>query len=288
MTFQPSTSEELQACADFVQSVREDVRRLVASGKKVHFVWDVDHVLAAGRSDDVFSHLKFAVPEYFRYEERLITQLLEKGPWAELARECGTEGMQVSQDVVTARSSFLAMRVMFFLLEHRIPIRWQLFVGHQPKADSYRIILKWFEKDPDMHIFSVDDAKKHNDAFDAIAAELGMSERCRSILGPQVRRYVPEDIAYEAEHVLKATGHVPIVLHPRTRDGLDYMRFVRVTPDPYVTMANMLWRASAPPDERAFVEENRDTLERLVDEMCPDRKKTDALLIVFREMGMMP
>lgn len=240
MPFRSSTPEELQACEASVRSVREEIRHLVAAGKKVHVIWDIDHVLASGRSEDVFTYLKFVVPEYFRYEERLLTQLLEKGPWAGLAQECGKEGMHASQDVVTARSSYLAMRVMFFLIEERIPIRWELLVGHQPKSESYRIILKHFEKDANTHIFSIDDAKKHNDAFDLVAAEMRMQDRCRSILGPQIRRYEPEDIAYEAEGVLSASDREPFVLRPRTHDSLDRMRFVRVTPDPFITIANML------------------------------------------------
>ena len=192
MPFQPSTPWEVRRCKAMVRMTGRRIRRLVEAGKKVHLIWDVDHVLVSGRSDDAFGLLGFKVEKYFTYEERLITQILEDGPWVPLARTCGS--LQMSQDIVTARSSFLAMRVVLFLLHHDLPIRWQLFVGHQPKSESYRIILKSFEKDPDMHVFSIDDAKKHNDAFDAVAAELGMSDRCHSVLAPQVRRYAQEDL----------------------------------------------------------------------------------------------
>ncbi len=286
MSFQPSTAKEILRCQAMVRLTEWRMRRLLKAGKKVHVIWDVDHVLVSGRSEDVFTRLKFDVAKYFQYEERLITQILEDGPWLPLARLCGQ--LHQSQDIVTARSSFLAMRVMFFLLRHDLPIRWQLFVGHQPKSESYRIILKSFEKDLDVHVFSIDDAKKHNDAFDAVAAEMSMSDRCHSVLAPQIRLHDERDIVYEVERVLDSASLAPYVIEPPRQPMETAGRYVRVTPDSRKTIANMLWRASSTAEERAFVEQNRALLERLADEICPGRPKTDELLIVLREAGLPP
>ena len=189
MPFQRSTPEELATCASIVSETERAAAALVAAGKKVHFIWDVDRVLVSGRSDDAFQLLGFDVAKYFTFEERLIAQRLEDGPWARLARMKFGE-LQSSQDIVTARSSFLAMRVMFWLIETRVDARWQLFIGHQPKSESYRIILQSFLKDSDTHVFMVDDAEKHVVAFTKVAAELGISDRCHGIISPVVRDYV--------------------------------------------------------------------------------------------------
>ena len=100
MPIQPSAAKELRSCQALVRRTERDIRRLIKAGKKVHVIWDVDHVLVSGRSEDAFGALGFNVEKYFTYEERLITQILEDGPWVPLARKCGE--LQMSQDIVTA------------------------------------------------------------------------------------------------------------------------------------------------------------------------------------------
>ncbi len=286
MSFQPSTPEELRACERLIRAKELRIRRLVAAGKKVHIIWDVDHVLVSGRSDDAFGVLGYDVRKYFQLEERLVTQPLEWGPWAPLANRCGEPGLQTSQDIVTARSSFLALRVMFFLLMQGsgIPIRWQLFVGHQPKSDSYRIILQSFLKDPDTHIFCVDDAKKHVDAFIAVAAELGMTDRCHGVLAPQIRRYDEAEVRREIDGVLSATGDRPTLIEvsPRRPDRME--RYVQVVPDPAKAMRTMLMGASMEAHMRATVDRYRETLEKFSDEVAPGQPKTDERLYALFEM----
>ncbi len=286
MPFQPSTPWEVRRAAALVRMTGRRIRRLAEAGKKVHVIWDVDHVLVSGRSEDAFGLLKFDVEKYFAHEERLLLEILEDGPWLRLARACGT--LFQSQDVVTARSSFLALRVTFFLVQHQLPIRWQLFVGHQSKAESYRIILKSFEKDPDMHVFSVDDAKKHNDAFDAIAAELGMSARCHSVLAPQIRRHTQEDLEYEIAQIMRVSGAEPKIIPPRVHVAGAYNRYVRVVPDARKIISDMLWNGSRQAEDRAFIDQHRAALEKLAAEHFPGQPITDELLLVFRDMGMPP
>jgi hypothetical protein len=287
MPIQPSSEKELRRCAALVRWTENRVRRLIAKRKKVHFIWDVDHVLVSGRSDDAFALLGFNVDKYFTYEERLITEPLEDGPWVRLARACGE--LHQSQDIVTARSSFLALRVMFFLLRNGgMPSRWQLFVGHQPKSESYRIILKSFEKDPDVHIFSVDDAKKHHDAFTAVAAELGMSERCHGILSPQVRQYSEEDVRYEIEGVMNPPGNVPYLVSPREWIPGAQNRQVQVVPDPRAFIGEMLQSAGLSAFQRSIVEQHREELERIADQSLPGRPKTDNVLFGIYELFREP
>ncbi len=240
-------------------------------------------MLVSGRSDDVFALLWFDVDKYFAYEERLVTEILEDGPWAGFARKCGE--WHQTQDIVTARSSFLALRVMFFMLRNRsMPVRWQLFIGHQPKAESYRIILKSFEKDPDAHVFCVDDVKKHVDAFNAVAAELGMSARCRGILSPQIRGYSEEDLRHEIDGVMNPPGAEPYLVPPREwRPGAGN-RQVQVVPDPRAFIGEMLQLASQKADIRAVVEQHRAELEKLADALMPGRPKTDGNLFYLYEL----
>ncbi len=286
MPFLPSTDEELQRCQGLVDEVTERIRLLVASGKKVHLIWDIDHVLVSGRSDDAFVLLGYDVERYFTYEERLITQILEDGPWIGLARKC--ERLQQSQDIVTARSSFLAMRVMAFLLQRRLSVRWQLFVGHQPKSESYRIILKSFEKDPDMHILCIDDAKRHNEAFDAIAEELGMRGRCQSVLAPQIRLYTQKELEYELERVMTAPSQEPYIVPPQAHTIGGHNRYVLVTPDARKALSQMFWQAGRSADQRAIVEQHRCELEKLSEELAPEKPITDDWLYWLYELVRSP
>jgi hypothetical protein len=291
MPIEPSTPEQLRQCERYVRAKELKIKRLVAAGKKVHVIWDVDSVLVNGRGDDSFGLLGFDVKKYFTLEERLVTQALEDGPWASLARKCGEPGYQQSQDIVTARSSFLALRVMFFLLNGFTEgqIRWQLFVGHQPKAESYRIILKSFEKDPDTHVICVDDAKKHVDAFVAVAAELGMSARCHGINAPTVRTYDEAELRREIDAVMNPQSDRPFIVEVKRREPGTYGRYICATPDPRQTIRSMWWYAFSDMDRKATVDRHRETLESFADDVTPGQEKTDDhlyfLFDLLREPG---
>lgn len=273
--FQPSTAEELAACRYAVAGVEAQIAGLTAAGKRVHVIWDMDHVLVSGRSDDAFAVLGHNVDKYFVYEERLITTPLENGPWARLAHRCGE--LHQSQDIVTARSSLLAMRVHFWLIRNKrpVPTRWQLFVGHQSKADSYRIILESFAKDPDVHVFMVDDAKKHVAAFEEVAARLGMADRCHGVLAPQVRSYDASEVIREVEAVLSAEGERPQVLAVTPRVPGTYGRYVIVTPDPHKAVCEMFWKLSHGAEVKAVVDLHRDWLTEWAQETLPRDKTPD-------------
>lgn len=286
MPFEPSGPRELRRVRALVRLTAYKIRKLVAVGRKVHIIWDVDSVLCSGRSDDAFAALGFDVNKYFVYEERLIAERLERGPWADLACRCGE--LQTSQDVVTARSSFLTMRVMFFLLSLRIPARWQLFVGHQSKAESYRIILKSLEKALDTDIFCVDDGKKHIDAFNAMAAELRMAERCHGIISPQVRAYSEDELRHEVDAVMSASGNKPFFIRTYdTETGL-VKRLAQVVPEPHKYLRDIFVGGDIETMKGVVVGELRMELEKLADELAPGMPKTDNLLYMLFEMVRSP
>lgn len=279
MPFQPSTPEELQRSEDQVREVLSLIRRLRAEGKDVHLIWDVDRVLVSGRSDDAFAYLGFDVSRYFTHEERLFTNALEDGPFVKLARKCGEDGMHQTQDIVTARSSFLGLRVIFFLLFNwPININWMLQVGHQSKKDSYRIILEACRKNEKMHVISVDDAKKHNVDFDAAAAELGMSDRCHSILAHPVRNYTEEELRHEIDAVMAAEGSRPIFVETFDTSTGQRKRCVQVTPAARDTMRSMLHMISQRIHVQATVDRLREPLEAFARREMPDEPITDDLL----------
>lgn len=276
MSFQKSTPEEIAACAALVSQTEQEIERLVAASKKVHIIWDVDHVLVSGRSDDVFAALGYSVPKYFEYEERLTFERLEDGPWANLARR----GPHQSQDIVTARSSYLSLRVTYWLLEWRVPMRWQLFVGHQSKADSYRIILESFKKDPDAVVYMIDDGPKNVDAFNRIAADLGLNDRAIGILAPQIRRYDEVEIKAEAEVVTGYAGDQPCVVTVRQGQPGEYSRCPLVIPDALNAMRDAIRSKFFQSHEEGTVERHRATLEAFADDMNQP-KDTSTLYFLY-------
>jgi DNA-binding CsgD family transcriptional regulator len=277
MSSQKSTPEEIAACAALVSRTEEEIARLVAAGKKVHIIWDVDHVLVSGRSDDVFAALGYSVPKYFQYEERLMFERLEDGPWARLARR----GQHQTQDIVTARSSYLSLRVTYWLLEYRTTMRWQLFVGHQSKADSYRIILESFKKDPEAVVYMIDDGAKNVDAFNRISAELGLSDRTVGILAPQIRRYDEAEIRAEAEAVIGYAGNQPCFVTAREYVvGEDMGRHPLVVPNPLEAMRDAIRSKAHQSWKEGIVERHRATLEAFADDMHQP-KDTDTLFFLY-------
>jgi len=288
MPIAPSTPQEMRRVRALIRLTEYKIRKLLAKGKRVHIIWDVDSVLCSGRSDDVFALLGFDVAKYFTYEERLIAEILEAGPWLWLARACGDSGAQTSQDVVTARSSFLAFRAIYLLLSWKIPVRWQLFVGHQSKAESYRIILKSFEKDLDTHIFYVDDGKKHIDAFNGVAGELGMLERCYGILSPQIRVWGEDELKHEVAAVMAASGDNPVFVRIHNTDTGAIRRMAPIVPNPLEYLRNVFGGQHYEVWKKTVVEELRPSLEKFAREVMPGRVPTDDDLFMLFETVRSP
>ncbi|MDP3646349.1 MAG: 5'-nucleotidase [bacterium] len=228
---QKSSEEEIRAVDALIEKTKQDISKLLKADKKVHIIWDFDGVLADSRSDDVFSLSKFDLKVYFDHEERLLLESPEPGPWLlPLAHEAPVAPRFplgcVTQDIVTVRSSMLAFRVQLFCLQWYLRMRWMLFVGHQPKKEAYRIILKSLKADPDYHVFCIDDAAKHIDGFREVCAEEGMQERSCGIVSPVLRSYSKEELEVYLSRVMNAKG-VPI----RVRDPSDDCRGFIVLPE---------------------------------------------------------
>jgi hypothetical protein len=285
--FNPSTAEEIRACQTLIEQTRQKIAALTAQGKYVHIIWDVDGVLTSSRSDAVFARLGFDVEKYFAYEERLFSEHLEDGSWAGFARSCGQAQRQHSQDIVTARSSFLYMRVTFWLLNWRIPIRWQLSVGHQSKKESYRIILQSFVKNQDAHVFMVDDGAKHVQTFNEVAAELGMIDRCHGIIAPVIRDFDDAEIDREIEAVMTATGERFVYVDlQKPRETL--RRAVMVAPNPHEAMRSMYMGLSVEAHIKATVDSHRAELTEYADRIWPGQKHSDMTLYSIYEKIMSP
>lgn len=219
-----STEEEIKEVTKLVLATRERIKDLIQDGKKVHVIWDFDGVLADSRSDDVFTLMGFDVVRYFAYEERLLFQSPSNGQWLlPIAHNASMHPHftpdKFTQDIVTARSSFLAMRVQIFCLAWQLPMRWMLFLGHQPKKESYRIILESLKSDQDYIIFCVDDNEKHVKAFQDVSKELEIAERTVGIVSPVIRTYSEEELKKYLDLVMKATGNVPIRVRNPSDDG---------------------------------------------------------------------
>lgn len=196
-----------------MQGLTQRIIRLRERGKRVHFVWDFDHVLADGRSEDVLTLCK-GLPEFFEYEERLCQEVPRSGPWLSLALRCAELG--VTQDIVTARSSLLSLRVMLFCLLHNLPIRWQLFVGHQPKEASYRIIFESLEQEEwDYYAFMVDDSERNVELFRGVRQDFFPREKSLSgsIVAPRIRTYNERELRLHLTRVLRATEGPTLVRH---------------------------------------------------------------------------
>ena len=209
-----SSEEEVKVANRLVADTSAEIADLKSRGKKVHIIWDFDFVLCSGLSDDVFSLVGGDLAKYFEYEARLSLSVSKPGIWLPLAERVGE--LHSSQDIVTARSSFLAFRVMMFCMWFAKDtfrwVRWILYIGHQSKSDSFRIILDSFKKDPDTVVYLVDDNPKHVDAFNRLSADSGMSDRTKGIVSPKIRSYDEEQLAMHYDRVMNAKGGVPEVI----------------------------------------------------------------------------
>ncbi len=227
-----STEQEVQEVTDLVLSTRARIDELLQNGKKVHIIWDFDGVLASRRDHDVYECTGIDLKTYFAYEERLTLESPERGPWLLLiAHNTGAyphfPSERFTQDIVTTRSSTLAIRVYIFCFAYHLPIRWMLFGGHQPKNEAYRIILKSLKNDRDYYVFCIDDDAKYIKAFQDVSAEEGMIDRTFGVVSPVIRTYTEEELKEYYDKVMGAAGNTAI----RVRNPSDDTKGFIVLPD---------------------------------------------------------
>lgn len=216
-----SSPEEIKKAYELIRQTEQKIAELVAAGMKVHLIFDFDGVLASPLSEDILELTGGNLAKYFDYETRLIISPPRPGIWLPLAKKVGS--LHETQDIVTARSSFLAFRVMMFCMwhcgdNHSQWVRWILPVGHQPKSGSFKIILDSFKSNPDVFIFFIDDTKKHVDAFHQTSADLAMTERTAGIVSPKIREYTKEQLQWHYERIMEANGENPEIV-PGTPGG---------------------------------------------------------------------
>lgn len=274
-----STPDEITAASVSVRETEQKIETLKSQGKKVHIIWDFDFVLASGRSDDVFELVDYNLEKYFEYESRLLWEKPESGIWLSLATKIGR--LHESQDIVTARSSYLAFRVMYFcMMTSASPnwVRWMLFLGHQTKSESFRIILESLRKDPDFYVIYVDDAKKHVDSFNALSKELNMEDRTSGILSPRIRLYTGEQLEAHYRAVMAVTGDKPVVI-PHEING--YGGFT-VLPNGINDFRKQTMGNFINTHKEAVVEALRPILEAFHTKMMPDKPMTiDSLYFCY-------
>src|SRR3989344_4550256 len=216
-----STPEEIDKARKLVRKTEEEIEQLVQEGKQVHIIWDFDGVLSSSLSDDVFEICGRNLEKYFEYEARMFLSPPRSGLWLELAKKVGK--LHQTQDIVTTRSSFLAFRVMTFCMWHcgsdisRF-VRWMLYIGHQSKSDSFRIILESLKENPNIFVYFIDDSSRHVETFIEASQGLGMAERTIGIVSPKIRDYDEEQLKWHYEEVMKSQGDNPVIT-PGTPGG---------------------------------------------------------------------
>ena len=276
-----SSPEEIAQAVQLVKNTEASIRSFIENGKKVHIIWDFDFVLASGLSDDIFSLIGYDLDRYFEYESRLSWSRPQPGIWLPLADKVGK--LQVSQDIVTARSSFLAFRVMLFCAWFSADplkwVRWVLFIGHQAKVDSFRIIIDSFKKDESVVIFFIDDNAKHVEAFEQIGKDMNLGERTVGIVSPRIRLYDEEQLELHYKSVMEATGAVSSYV-PGYPGG--YIDGFVVMPDGIRGFREKMINDFYDVKKRGVVEKHRTTLEIEHEEFFPGTPKTlDSLYAVF-------
>ena len=102
-----------------------------------------------------------------------------------------------------------------------------LFLGHQPKQESYRIILESLKSDPEYRVFCIDDNAKHIEAFQHASKALGMDDRTFGIVSPVTRTYTKRELKIYVDRVVGVSGDGPI----RVRDPSDEFNGFIVLPE---------------------------------------------------------
>ena len=216
-----STPQEIEDARLLVKQTETEIACHVRKGKRVHIIWDFDSVLASPLSEDIFKFIKYDFEKYFEYEAKLLLSPPKPGIWLPLAKK--VKVLHASQDIVTARSSFLGFRVMLFCMWYCGTnlsqwVRWILQIGHRSKSDSFRIILESLQKDKDVFIYFIDDNPKHVEAFCEVSRTLGMVERTAGIVSPKIRDYTEEQLQWHYERITNAEDDHPTLI-PGTPGG---------------------------------------------------------------------
>lgn len=231
-----STPEEVAKCAALVEKLRQIIFQCIAEGKKIVAMWDFDGVLGDLRDQLVWECIRDPA-NFIAYQGRVILQLIDDGPWAALARECGSLP-GVTQYIVTARTGTgPTLRVMNWVGHHKVEVLQIFFTGRY-KAGAYREIIEDNKRDGDTHFIIVDDDARNVNVFREVAEEMGMSDRANGILSPQINLLDENEVKKEMELVLAATEAQRIVVRPPTPPD-DPGRTVLVTPNPQETICTM-------------------------------------------------
>ncbi len=269
-----STSQEVfDACA-LVRQTETEIARLTTEGKRVHIIWDFDCVLTTPLSEDIFELVKYDLDKYFEYEARLSLSPPRPGIWLPLAKRVGE--LHTSQDIVTARSSFLAFRIMTFCMWHcgTNPsrwVRWILYLGHQSKADSFRIILESFLKDSETLVYFIDDNPKHVEVFSEVSQRLGMAERTVGIIAPKIRDYTDEQLKWHYDAVTQTVGNCPALI-PGTPGG--YTNGFLTLPDGLTGVRNLILKSLQSAEQSGAIEKFGPLLEMTFKDEFPDEPIT--------------
>lgn len=254
-----STLTELENARSLVKSTETEIIELVRQGHLVHMVFDFDHVLADGRSDDVFDLLGEVVESYHTYEDRLLLQAPYDGPWAETARKCGS--LHHSQDIATARTTYTPMRVMLYNAKHRIMVRRQLTGNDTSKIGAYEGIFKWASSDPRRIVYVVDDSTRHIADCRRVAEEVGMGDRVRTILSPRIRLYTEEELRAHYEAVMDPNRKKPFILYEGALPGgKDYHYSFLVMPSGKIGFSDEIERMAERVREESAIADSRDEL----------------------------
>lgn len=187
------------------------ISRLVAEGKRVVLIADSDGVLTSSDSDALGRVVagEDSLAKRFELEERLVLEPLRPGPWLRIAERAAA--IKAPIYVVTARSTFANPRLLWFCLEYRIPVKWVLGVGHQPKRGSYEIIIREHAADPDCHFVGVDDSTRHAMDFLAVAEGLGVADRAHLFQAIPVFDHTMEEYGAFYDAVMGATSALDAV-----------------------------------------------------------------------------
>jgi len=276
----PSTIAERRALRNLIDETAAEIRRLVSEGHEVTLILDVDHVLIDGRSDDIFELLDHDLSGYFAYEERLLLQVANEGPWTTLARRCGEPGFQQTQVVVTARSTYTSFRALQFTLHRGIPIAYHYSVGSQSKAESYRLVLEAaFREGRKSFVFMVDDGERHCRDFERVAEEMGVTENSKAILSPRIRHYDFAQLQAHYQAVMDPERTSLFHLHEGSIPGIRGPRYTfLVAPRGRLELRDMLEGMMEDARREAIVSGCREQLEKIAKQQVPQETVTTELL----------
>ena len=275
-----STTQELMAIRSLKERIIAKIQGLKRQDYYISIIWDADHVLIEGRSDDIFEMLQ-DLDAYFNYEERLMNQPAYHGQWMDVAVRCGQ--LHDIQFVVTARSTYTSPRITNFLIKNRLPVAFHYSVGSQPKSGSYRAAIKETVKragSKKCFIFMVDDGEHHCKDFLAVAAEMNMADCVEAVWAPRIRKYTQDELSRHYEAVMDPTKTEPFIITEGKVPGVEGPRYsFLVTPDGKGAWSDMVDRFYESVRARAIIADCREELENIARTEFPDHVITDDFLI---------